>query len=420
MPISAEVIAAIISALGSAGSAAISKKTDAPSDSASILDWTYPGDDHSQRPSYNEGGTAYQFMSSHFKKPSPDVPEDRKVYDENGRLLGWFDNAGPAKSGFAGKGFTSKRDAFIHAQQSPYQMNRGTEGEMWMGQRENIFRQDLDFANREAANSLSIRKHQFDDNLLMDRKKARWDYSTMNQLRGENLADTQMLQERHWSWQQAHAGEEGQAFRARMQAQYPGASTWDLLSGGTASGAGPGAVPGLPGMPPPSAGTARSGPDPAALSAKLAANSSMMQTMVNAKLQQQQMAMQEGIAKRTALIQFMNTAIAGAKTPTDIMARAAAAKLATKQGVTEDFRPGLLHEQASEAASGASRNDAQAALADAQRAKTLIESRNAKFGRKFEQWRNVAKEPGLRDMLQLMLGDNAGKLYELFRSSSIR
>ena len=171
-----------------------------------------PGDDHSQRPSYNEGGTAYQFMSSHFKKPSPDVPEDRKVYDENGRLLGWFDNAGPAKSGFAGKGFTSKRDAFIHAQESPYQMNRGTEGEMWMGQRENIFRQDLDFANREAANSLSIRKHQFDDNLLMDRKKARWDYSTMNQLRGENLADTQMLQERHWSWQQAHAGEEGQAF----------------------------------------------------------------------------------------------------------------------------------------------------------------------------------------------------------------
>ena len=62
---------------------------------------------------------------------------------------------------------------------------------------------------------------------------------------------------------------EGQAFQARMKAQYPGASTWDLLSGGSASGAGPGAVPGLPGMPTPSAGTARSGPDVSALSAKL-------------------------------------------------------------------------------------------------------------------------------------------------------
>ena len=35
-----EIIAAIISALGSAGSSAIAKKTDAPSDAASILDWT--------------------------------------------------------------------------------------------------------------------------------------------------------------------------------------------------------------------------------------------------------------------------------------------------------------------------------------------------------------------------------------------
>ena len=128
-----------------------------------------------------------------------------------------------------------------------------------------FFRQDQDFSRRDAANSMSIRKSQLDDNLLMDRKKANWDYSTMNSLRGQNQQDVHQLQQRQWQWQQQNAGLEGQAFQARMKAQYPGASTWDLLSGGTASGAGPGAVPGLPGMPTPSAGTARSGPDPSAL-----------------------------------------------------------------------------------------------------------------------------------------------------------
>ena len=59
--------------------------------------------------------------------------------------LGWFADAGEAKSGLAGQNFTTKAQARTKAAMSPYQMNRGTEGEMWLGQRENLFRQDLDF-----------------------------------------------------------------------------------------------------------------------------------------------------------------------------------------------------------------------------------------------------------------------------------
>ena len=96
----AAIIAAIVEAVGAVGSSAIAKKTDSPTDPSSILDWTYTGKDHSGRPSYNEGGVAYQFMSSHFKRPPAGVPEDRKVYDDDGRLLGWFAVGGPAKTGF--------------------------------------------------------------------------------------------------------------------------------------------------------------------------------------------------------------------------------------------------------------------------------------------------------------------------------
>ena len=52
-------------------------------------------------------------MSSHFKKPPAGVPEDRKVYDDNGRLLGWFAVGGPAKTGFEAKGFRTKEEARI-------------------------------------------------------------------------------------------------------------------------------------------------------------------------------------------------------------------------------------------------------------------------------------------------------------------
>ena len=66
----AAIIAAIVEAVGAVGSSAIAKKTDSPTDPSSILDWTYTGKNHQGRPSYNEGGVAYQFMSSHFKKAS--------------------------------------------------------------------------------------------------------------------------------------------------------------------------------------------------------------------------------------------------------------------------------------------------------------------------------------------------------------
>ena len=52
---------------------------------------------------------AYEFMSSHFKKPPAGVPEDRKVYDDDGRLLGWFAVGGPAKTGFEAKGFARRK-----------------------------------------------------------------------------------------------------------------------------------------------------------------------------------------------------------------------------------------------------------------------------------------------------------------------
>ena len=127
------IIAAIVEAVGAVGSSAIAKKTDSPTDPSSILDWTYEGNREQGRPSYNENGRAFQFMSSHFKTPPPSLPEDRKIYDDSGRLLGWFADAGAAKTGFEAKNFVSKQQARTKARMSPYQMNRGTEGEMWLG-----------------------------------------------------------------------------------------------------------------------------------------------------------------------------------------------------------------------------------------------------------------------------------------------
>ena len=400
MSVAPEIIAALIGAAGSMGSSAIAKKTDSPSDASSILDWTYEGKNQQGRPSYNEGGRAYQFMSSHFKNPPPDLPEDRKIYDDSGRLLGWFADAGEAKSGFAGKNFTTKSQARTKAAMSPYQMNRGTEGEMWLGQRENIFRQDLDFSKRQASNQLSIRQSTQPGELALGRSASQFEQDTRHQ----NLQN-------EWQWQQSTAAQEGAAFRARMGAQYPGASTWDLLSGGSASGVGPGAVPGLPGMSSPSAGTQRSGPDPSVMMAKLQADSQAMQTIAQAKIAQQQMQVQENIAKRKAVIEFMNTAIAGAKSPSEIMQRAAAAKLATKQTETEGWKPGLLHEQASEASASAS-------LKDAQRAKTVIDTENSRTGTMVNKLRNNAGD--LFDYLRTVVPEAQSELYRYFRRHSVR
>ena len=84
------VIAAIVTALGGMGSTALAK-TDSPNDPSAILDWTYEGKNEQGRPSYNENGRAFQFMSSHFKNPASGLTGllmDRKIYDDSGRLLG--------------------------------------------------------------------------------------------------------------------------------------------------------------------------------------------------------------------------------------------------------------------------------------------------------------------------------------------
>ena len=408
----AAIIAAIVEAVGAVGSSAIAKKTDSPTDPSSILDWTYTGKNHQGRPSYNEGGVAYQFMSSHFKKPPAGVPEDRKVYDDNGRLLGWFAVGGPAKTGFEAKGFRTKQEARTQAKMSPYQMNRGTEGEMWLGQRENIFRQDLDFSKREAANKLSIRQGLQGDELAMRRRSDYFDAATSRGVAQFDQDTRHQGLEREWAWQQDTAAQEGAAYRARMQAQYPGASTWDLLSGGSASGAGPGAVPGLPGMPPPSMGTGRSGPDPSVAMAKVQADSQAMQTIAQAKIAGAQMRVQEGIAKRNALISFMNTAIEGAKTPAEIMARASAAKLATQQAETEKWKPGLLHQQAGAAASSA-------VLADAQAAKSNVEAENAAYGKQVEQFRRLADRGDISSVME-MFGLASPLIQKYFRRTGVR
>ena len=107
----------------------------------------------------------------------------------------------------------------------------------------------------------------------------------------------------------------------------------------------------------------------------------------------------------------MNTAIAGAKTPSEIMARAAAARLAGKQAETEDWKPGLLHEQAGEAASGA-------ALKDAQRAKALIDAKNARTGSFINHLKNNTSD--LSNYLGSAFPDLSNQISSMFRSSSIR
>ena len=415
-------IAAIVTALGSVGASAI-KKTDSPNDPSSILDWTYEGKNQQGRPSYNDGGRAYQYMSSHFKQPPPGLPEDRKIYDDNGRLLGWFADAGDAKTGFAGKDFTTKAQARTKAKMSPYQMNRGTEGEMWLGQRENIFRQDLDFSKRSQANQLSINQGQQGANLQMQRRQ---DYFNAETRRGITAADQHtrhLNMENEWQWQQDTAQLEGNAFRSRMAAQYPGASTWDLLSGGSASSAGPGAVPGIPGMPPPSMGTQRSGPDPSVAVARLQADNSAMQTIAQTKIAGAQLRVQEGIAKRNALMSFLNTAIEGAKTPAEITARAQAAKLATEQTNTETHKQAALDSQWQLNTTKANQISQTVkpgiALTNAQTAKTKVEAQNAAYGRNVEQLRRLSERGDITGLMQ-MLGLSSSSLFKLFRRQGIR
>ena len=90
----------------------------------------------------------------------------------------------------------------------------------------------------------------------------------------------------------------------------------------------------------------------------------------------------------------MNTAIEGAKTPAEIMARASAAKLATQQAETEKWKPGLLHQQAGAAASSA-------VLSDAQAAKSNIEAENAAYGKQVEQFRRLADRGDITSVMEM-------------------
>ncbi len=211
----------------------------------------------------------------------------------------------------------------------PYVMSKHWgEGQKWLAQRDFFNRQDQTFTSRDAANQLSIRQRDQAGWLGLGRQEQQFNQQT-----------SQQLAENQWQWQQAHAQQEGDAYRARMQAMYPGASTWDLLgSSGASAGTGPGSLPGIPGAPPPSAGTMRSGPDPTIAAAKLQSSNAAMQTAVNAKLQQSQMQLQDAISRRNAEVQFLNTAISGATGAADIMSRAAAAKqaLATTAEIPEN------------------------------------------------------------------------------------
>ena len=158
-------------------------------------------------------------------------------------------------------------------------------------------------------------------------------------------------------------------------------------------------------------GTGRSGPDPSVAMAKLQADTQAMQTIAQAKIAGAQMRTQENIAKREAIISFMNTAIQGAKTPSEIMARSAAAKLATQQTETEGWKPGVLHETASDLAASAS-------LKDAQRAKTVIDTQNARTGTMVNKLRNNAGD--FYDYLKTVIPGAQSELQKLFRRQSVR
>ncbi len=243
------------------------------------------------------------------------IPDADLVRNKNGEVVGYFSVTGGTDTASQWNESHARNELKI----KPFMMSqRWGEGQKFLAQRDFFNRQDQQFASRDAANQLSIRQRDQPAWNELDRQHSIYQQQTAQQMQADQ-----------WQWQQSHAQQEGDAYRARMQAMYPGASTWDLLgSSGASQGTGPGSLPGLPGAPAPSAGTLRSGPDPAIAAAKLQSSNSLMQTAVNAKLQEAQLRMQDSIAKRNAEIQFLNTAISGATGAADIFARTAAAKQA--------------------------------------------------------------------------------------------
>ncbi len=243
------------------------------------------------------------------------IPDADLVKDKNGEVTGYFSVLSGSDSPSAWNEAHARNQIKIN----PFLMSKDFgEGQKFLTQRDFFNRQDQEFNRRDAATQLSIRQRDNDAWNQLDRTNANFQQGTQ-----------QSLAEQQWQWQQNNAQLEGNAYRARMQAMYPGASTWDLLGSGNAGqGTGPGSLPGLPGAPAPSAGTLRSGPDPSIAAAKLQSSNALMQTAVNAKLQEAQLKQQDAIARRNAEIQFLNTAISGATGAADIMQRTAAAKQA--------------------------------------------------------------------------------------------
>ena len=156
------------------------------------------------------------------------------------------------------------------------------EGQKWLAQRDFFNRQDQIFTSRDAANQLSIR--QRDQSAWLES----WSSGTFN-------VSTRKLLSRLARKSVAMAtslmlNRKVMLIVLVCRQCIPGASTWDLLgSSGASQGTGPGSLPGLPGAPAPSAGTMRAGPDPTIAAAKLQSSNSLMQTAVNAKLQEAQM-----------------------------------------------------------------------------------------------------------------------------------
>ncbi len=253
------------------------------------------------------------------------IPDSDLVKDKDGNTVGYFSVVGGTDDASDWNEAHVRNELKI----KPYVMSKHwSEGQKWLAQRDFFNQQDQTFTSRDAASQLSIRRRDQQGWLDLGRQEQQFNQQTNQQLAADQ-----------WQWQQSHAQQEGDAYRARMQAMYPGASTWDLLgSSGASAGTGPGSLPGIPGAPPPSAGSMRSGPDPTIAAAKLQSSNSMMQTAVNAKLQESQMRLQDAISRRNSEVQFLNTAISGATGAADIMSRAAAAKqaLATTAEIPEN------------------------------------------------------------------------------------
>lgn len=426
-----EIAAALIGAWATSKAA---KRSGPSASEGKLFNWgSLPASSYTRaNPDYVEGSGGFRARNKYFKytfRPAaaggtvPDgIASDDVVRDSGGNLLGWFSPDGNSASDFG-----SRESAIQGILSHPYRMPSGmTEGEKWLRQRSFFNSQDQLFSRRDADTQLDIRQEQQGDYQSLRRSDAMYDQQTYQQ-----------MAQRQWQFARENAQLEGQAYRERMNEMFPGASTWDLLgSGGASSGTGPGSLPGLPGSPP-SQGTMRSGPDPAIAAAKLQSSNAAMQTAVNAQLQTQQMSLQSSIAQRNAAISFLNTAIQGAKTPSEIEAKSAAAQQslanaglanaqaqqvpanASAQRFAQTGSGNLAQQQALQVRRNAK---SQRHLQSARAAKAHADTKALKYGKLLEQLRNNAKLGNLEGLIGALGGaDNPMVkqiLEALFRKSA--